>query len=186
MLRSELETLTPWLIEQGARIDIRTTDAFEPAAAAYAVKRLRGQYDAIVLMLQDHPLVREAVERAAADGTCVVTLVSQIATRQRTPFVGIDNAAAGRTAGTLLGRFTGDRSGRVGIVMGSRSLQDHAERLRGFSELMAAQHPRLALLEPLECNDRDEFTQPAVTKLLAAHPDLGRLPRKREPPAILR
>jgi LacI family transcriptional regulator len=172
LLRCELEALRPWLTEQGACIDIRTTDAFAPAAAAAAVKRLRGQYDALVLMLQDHPLVREAVERTLADGTCVVSLVSQIATRHKTHFVGIDNAAAGRTAATLLSRFTGDRHGQLGIVMGSRSLQDHAERLRGFSELMAAQHPRLALLEPLECNDRDELAQARVTELLARHPDL--------------
>ena len=172
MLRDELMTLTPWLTEQGARIDIRTTDTFAPAAAATAVRRLRGQYDAIVLMLQDHPLVREAVDSMNADGTCVVALVSPIATRQRTHFVGIDNAAAGRTAATLIGRFTGNRPGRVAIIMGSRSLQDHAERLHGFRELAAAQYPHLALLEPLECNDRDELTQSTMTELLARHPDL--------------
>lgn len=171
-LRGELAALTPWLVEQGAQIDIRTTDAFAPAGAAAAVKRLRGQYDAIVLMLQDHPLVRDAVERVASDGTCVVTLVSQIASRQRTHFVGIDNVAAGRTAAGLLGRFTGGRRGTVGVIMGSRNLQDHMERLRGFQELMVAEHPQLAVLEPLECKDRDLLAETEVADLLARHPDL--------------
>ncbi|RZJ09567.1 MAG: LacI family DNA-binding transcriptional regulator [Rubrivivax sp.] len=172
VLRGELAALTPWLTEQGAQVDVRTTDTFAPAGAAAAVKRLRGQYDAVVLMLQDHPLVRDAVERLAADGTCVVTLVSQIALRNRTHFVGIDNAAAGRTAAGLLARFTGGHCGPVGILMGSRYLQDHAERLRGFRELMATEHPQLALLEPLECKDRDMLAEAEVADLLARHPDL--------------
>jgi LacI family transcriptional regulator len=171
-LRGEVAALTPWLSEQGAQVDIRTTDIFAPAGAAAAVKRLRGQYDAVVLMLQDHPLVRDAVERVAGDGTCVVTLVSPITSRHHTHFVGIDNAAAGRTAAGLLGRFTGTRRGAVGLLLGSRHLQDHSERLRGFRELMAVEHRQLTLLEPLECKDRDLLAETEVARLLASHPDL--------------
>lgn len=174
-LREALQALTPWLTEQRARVDVRTTDAFSPAAAASAVKRLRGQYDAVVLMLQDHPLVRDAVERMGRDGTCVVTLVSDIATRARHHFVGIDNQAAGRTAGSLLGRFIGDRQGPVGIVMGSSALLDHAERLQGFRQAMTAHHPQLMLLPPLACKDRFENAQPLVAQLLAAQPNLSGL-----------
>nr|WP_255719609.1 LacI family DNA-binding transcriptional regulator [Pelomonas sp. P8] len=171
-LRHELTALTPWLNEQGARIDIRTADTRAPAAAAAAVRRLRGQYDALVLMLQDHPLVRDAVDRMAADGTCVVTLAAPLATRQRTHFVGLDNLAAGRTAASLLGRFCGERAGQVGIVMGSRDLKDQAERLQGFRGLLAAQHPHLVALEPLACQERDPLAQAEVTQLLDAHPNL--------------
>lgn len=171
-LRDALHALTPWLTEQRARVAVRTTDAFSPAAAASAVKRLRGQYDAVVLMLQDHPLVRDAVERMGGDGTCVVTLVSDIRARARTHFVGIDNHAAGRTAGTLLGRFSGGRHGPVGIVMGSHALQDHAERLLGFRQAMSADHPQLQLLPPLECKDCPDAAQPLVADLLAKRPDL--------------
>ncbi|MFG6413335.1 LacI family DNA-binding transcriptional regulator [Roseateles sp. DC23W] len=171
-LREALHALTPWLAEQRARVEIRTTDAFSPAAASAAVRRLRGQYDAVVLMLQDHPLVREAVERMAFDGTSVVTLVSDIAARARSHFVGIDNRAAGRTAGALLGRFVGACRGPVGIVMGSHSLQDHAQRLHGFQHAMAAEHPQLQLLPPLECKDRPEAAQPLAAALLAQQPRL--------------
>lgn len=171
-LREALHALTPWLNEQRARVDVRTTDAFSPAAASAAVKRLRGQYDAVVLMLQDHPLVRDAVERMAFDGTFVVTLVSDIAARARNHFVGIDNGAAGRTAGALLGRFVGTRRGPVGIVMGSHALQDHAERLQGFRQALAADHPHLLALPPLECRDRPEAAEPLVAELLARQPDL--------------
>lgn len=171
-LREELEALVPWLRSEGARLEIRTTDRFAPAAAASAVKSLRGQYDALIVMLQDHPLVREAVERTAADGTCVVSLVSRLSVRQRTHFVGIDNLAAGRTAAGLLGRFAGATPGCVGLIMGSHELRDHAERVRSFSERMAVEHPHLRVLEPLECKDRDDLAHLQVRALLARHPDL--------------
>lgn len=174
-LREELQALIPWLTEQGVRVDVRTTDAFAPAAAAAAVRRLRGQYDAVVLMLQDHPLVREALERMAADGTCVLTLVSDVQARARSHFVGIDNPAAGRTAGSLMGRFASPLAGRVGILMGTHAQRDHAERLQGFRELMAAEHPQLRLLEPLETGARAEPAEPLVRELLTLHPDLAGL-----------
>lgn len=174
-LREALHALTPWLTEQHARVDVRTTDAFAPAAASAAVRRLRGQYDAVVLMLEDHPLVREAVERMAGDGTCVITLVSDIQARARNHFVGIDNHAAGRTAAALLARSLTGRNGPVGVVMGSQTLHDHAARLRGFRELMAAEHPQLELLPPLACQDRPESARPLVAQLLAERPDLAGL-----------
>ncbi|WP_457419757.1 LacI family DNA-binding transcriptional regulator [Roseateles sp. P5_E7] len=174
-LREALHALTPWLSEQHARVEVRTTDAFSPAAASAAVRRLRGQYDAVVLMLEDHPLVRDAVDRMAGDGTCVITLVSDIPARARNHFVGIDNRAAGRTAGALLGRSLTGRSGPVGVVMGSLALHDHAERLLGFRELMAAEHPQLELLPPLACQDRPESARPLVAQLLAERPDLAGL-----------
>jgi LacI family transcriptional regulator len=174
-LRESLQALAPWLRERHAQVDIRTTSAFSPAAAAAAVRRLRGQYDAVVLMLQDHPQVREAVERMAADGTGVVTLVSDLGTRARCHFVGIDNRAAGRTAATLLGRFIGARSGPVGILLGSHALNDHADRLAGFRQAMEAEHPHLPLLPPLECQDRAESAHALLMQLLAEQPGLAGL-----------
>jgi LacI family transcriptional regulator len=171
-LREALHALAPWLAEQDARVDIRSTDAFAPAAAAAAVRRLRGQFDAVVLMLQDHPLVREAVERMAGDGTCVLTLVSDVEARNRSHFIGIDNVAAGRTAASLMGRFVGARSGCIGIVMGSPALRDHAARLAGFRQLMAADRPELQLLEPLACHDHDAHSEALTRELIASHDDL--------------
>ncbi|RZL38107.1 MAG: LacI family DNA-binding transcriptional regulator [Rubrivivax sp.] len=171
-LREELHALAPWLSEQGARAEIRTTDAFAPAAAAAAVRRLRGQYDAVVLMVSDDPLVREAVERLDADGTCVLTLVSDIKARNRSHFVGIDHLAAGRTAASLMGRFVGPREGRIGIVIGAPGLHDHAEQLAGFRQLMATEHPQLEVLAPLESRDGDERSGALVRQLLARHADL--------------
>ncbi len=166
LLRVELRALGPWLAEQRAHAEVLATDTFSPAAAARAIAALHGRCDAAVLMVQDHPLVRAAIEELASAGVCVVTLVSDVPARGRAHFVGIDNVAAGRTAGTLLGRFIGQRPGRVGIVMGSSSLRDHADRLVGFRQVMGEEHPHLELLAPLEGQDRSDLTETLVRKLL--------------------
>lgn len=57
--------------------------------------------------------------------------------------------AAGRTAANLLDGFSSQRSGLVGVVMGSRSLRDHADWLFGFRQVMEVEHLRLDLLTPL-------------------------------------
>jgi uncharacterized protein with von Willebrand factor type A (vWA) domain len=66
MLRAELEGLAPWLGERRARAHVVLADEFQPVKAAAAIQRLAGQCDAAVLMCQDHPLVRHAIEELAA------------------------------------------------------------------------------------------------------------------------
>jgi LacI family transcriptional regulator len=172
MLRAEIEALTPWLTGQRTRAVVTQADAFAPQAMADALTALRGECDAAVVMAQDHPLVRDAIDGLADAGTCVVTLVSDVPARGRAHFVGIDNVAAGRTAGSLLGRFAGQTVGRVGIVMGSHSLRDHADRLFGFQQVMRAEHGHLELLPPIEGHDRSDLTEPRVRELLRLSPGL--------------
>lgn len=178
LLRDELDALAPWLAERRARVQLVLADEFVPAAAAQAIAGLAGQADAAVLMCQDHPLVRHAIEELAKTGTTVITLVSDVPTPGRAHFVGIDNVAAGRTAGALIGRFVPPPAGgqaKVGVVLGSRWLRDHAERLFGFQQLLGAEHPHIALLEPLEGLDRADRTEPLVRALLAREPGLAGL-----------
>jgi LacI family transcriptional regulator len=172
MLRSALDGLAPWLVEQRGRARVVETDVFSAAAAAQAISSLHGQCDAAIVMAQDHPRVRAAIDELAAVGVCVITLVSDVPAQGRAHFVGIDNVAAGRTAGTLLMRFVGSRQGPVGIVLGARSLRDHAERLFGFQQVLAEEQSALQLLPTIEGLDRSDRTEPLVRKLLKRHPDL--------------
>jgi len=138
LLNQQVQALAPWLAEQRAVAAVQTVDVFSPPAIAQHLASLHGKFDAVVLMALDHPQVRAAIDDLVAHGSVVVTLVSDVPSSKRNHFVGIDNVAAGRTAATLLGRFVGPRPGRIGIVLGSLALRDHAERLFGFGQVMAA------------------------------------------------
>ena len=77
-------------------------------------------------------------------GTYVVTLVSDVPGSRRHHYIGIDNVAAGRTAGSLMGRFVRTRAGKIGVIAGSQSLRDHAERIFGFNQVMSLEYPQLS------------------------------------------
>jgi LacI family transcriptional regulator len=172
MLDKQVQAVTPWLAEQRAGAVVQRADVFSPQALVRHLAGLRDRCDAAVVMGLDHPLVRAAIDDLVAHGTVVVTLVSDVPGSQRSRFVGIDNVSAGRTAASLLGRFVAPKAGRVGIVMGSRALRDHAERLFGFEQVMASEYPRLQLLPPIEGHDLSARTEPLVTKLLQREPEL--------------
>ncbi|KAG1274906.1 hypothetical protein G6F64_015013 [Rhizopus arrhizus] len=89
-------------------------------------------------MALEHPVVREAVNTLAQQGVPTVTLISDLANSARTAYVGLDNRAAGRTAGYLIARFIGLRAAHVALIAGSRHYRAHEERESGFLQLRAS------------------------------------------------
>jgi len=175
MLVEQIAQLEPWLHELRLNASIDRVDVFSPQALAQHLAGLRGKRDAVIVVGLDHPRVRAAIDDLCADGTTVITLVSDVPGSQRAHYVGIDNVAAGRTAGTLLGRFVGRDAARrkVGVVLGSHGLRDHAERLFGFQQVLAAEHAQLQPLPPLEGHDDSARTEPLVAALLRDEPELA-------------
>jgi LacI family transcriptional regulator len=173
MLRQEIAGNDAWMADH--RVVARTVDvdAFAPRKVAELLTTLKGRHETVVLMAIDHPLVRAAIDELADAGTGVITLVSDVPSSRRHHFVGVDNVAAGRTAATLIGRFLGGKSAEIGVVVGSLSLRDHAERSFGFGQVMAAEYPSLKILSPLEGKDDSRRTRRLASDLLTRHPALG-------------
>lgn len=157
------------------RIEIRIVEvpAFDPQALVVALETLLDEKPAgVALVAADAPEVRSAVDRLTEAGIAVVTLVSDLTGSTRAHYAGVDNIAAGRTAGHLLGRFLGPRQGEVAVLAGSMLVRDHRERLEGFSSIMAEQFPGLRLLPVLEGRDDPERAAALVADLLPRHPDI--------------
>lgn len=152
-------------------IDTRLVKAFDPDSLAAALAGLQPRScDCAVVVATEDEAVRRAVDAASRRGVPVITLVSDLPGSARRHFVGIDNVAAGRTAASLLGRFC--PGGKIGMIAGSLGLRDHRERRDGFAAVMAAEFPGLELLPPLESLDESGRVDAAVSRLLAAHPEL--------------
>ncbi len=172
-LAEQVKLTADWLGGQRAFIDMMHVDVFDPEALARALDILPRAYHGVATIALDHPLVRDAIDNLAARGVHVVTLVSDAPGSRRLHYVGIDNPAAGRTAGTLMGRFLGPaRKGKVGLIAGSMALRDHAERHFGFLQVLAREYPNLSVLPPAEGRDDSDLTRGLTTKLLRDHPDL--------------
>ena len=172
-LRAEVEGTAERLSVERVRIAVRLVDVFDAMALAEELESLGDDFDGVAVVALDHPAVREAINGLVDAGVKVVTLVSDAPGAKRVHYVGIDNTAAGRTAAMLLGRFIGQRDGKVGLIAGSLALRDHVERQFGFEQVMAREVPHLEVLPLREGRDGDEKVQAVTAALLEETPDLA-------------
>ncbi|NLH79872.1 MAG: LacI family DNA-binding transcriptional regulator [Phyllobacteriaceae bacterium] len=161
-----------WLTARRTLVDIVETDVFDPAALTRTLEEAGNRYDGIAVVALDDPRVRATIDDLMASGVIVVTLVSDVPASHRARYVGIDNVAAGRTAGALIGRFSGSRKGKVAVIAGALALSDHTDRFIGISRVIASDFPNLELILPVEGRDDDATNQALTTRLLTEVPDL--------------
>jgi len=155
------------------RCRTETIESFNPHELAAALLRLGQRHDGIATMALEHPVVREAVATLAARGVPVVTLISDLSNSQRAAYLGLDNRAAGRTAGYLIGRFIGTRAAKVALIAGSLSYRAHEEREAGFLHVIDELFPRLQVVGLREGQDDAAKNHRQTRALLDQHPDLA-------------
>jgi LacI family transcriptional regulator len=171
-LSVQVERACDWLAGQNAYLDIMHVDVFDPNALAAALEQLSPAYHGVATVALDHTRVRAAIDDLVSRGVHVVTLVSDAPSSRRAHYVGVDNPAAGRTAASLMGRFLGDRKGKIGVIVGSMSLRDHAERHFGFLQVLLGEYPDLVALPAREGRDDSGQNRTLTAALLREHPDL--------------
>jgi LacI family transcriptional regulator len=157
------------------RIAIRLIDvpAFDAVALAQALDEAAADAPAgVAFVAVDAPEVLAAAGRISAQGIPLVTLVSDLSGAVRDHYAGIDNAAAGRTAASLLGRFLGGRSGKVAVLAGSMLVRDHRERCDAFTDAMIGNFPEVHLLPVLEGRDDPVTVEQMIGTVFADHADI--------------
>lgn len=149
-------------------------ESFNPDALARALLHHGQRCDGIAFMALEHPVVREAVAQLAEQGVPTVTLISDLSNSRRVAYVGLDNRAAGRTAGYLVGRFIGPgaRPGKVALIAGSRSYSAHEEREAGFLHVIEEMFPALQVVGLREGQDDAQKNYEQTRTLLEQYPDL--------------
>lgn len=108
----------------------------EPIAARIADRTVRRA--GLVISAPDHSPIRDALTAAHRAGLPVVQVMNRII--PDAAFVGIDNYAAGRMAGLMVARLGAVR-GSVAVLCHSPLYRVHRDRVRGFSDYMAAHGP---------------------------------------------
>ncbi|WP_181704290.1 LacI family DNA-binding transcriptional regulator [Chthonobacter albigriseus] len=175
-LADAVHRLKEWLPFGGSTYDVVEVDVFDGEALARALGAVsRDVYAGVAAVALDHPAVREAVNQLRRDGLALVTLVSDVPSSNRDRYVGVDNTSAGRTAGTLLGRFLPDRKGKVALIAGSLALRDHAERRFGFEQVIAQDFPSVEVVAVREGRDDPARVKLLAEEVLRAHRDLAGL-----------
>lgn len=155
-------------------ISIVTVPAFDAGALVAALDEAAAVSPAgVAVVAVDSPDVVAAVDRLRAGRIPVVTLVSDLTGSGRDHFAGIDNIAAGRTAGSLMGRFLGHLPGPVAVLAGSMLVRDHRDRLEGFFAVMEEMFPDHRLLPVIEGQDDPARVARLIGGTLAASPEIA-------------
>lgn len=174
-----IANLLEQIVGQGALQDdidvhMHSIEGFNPDSLAHKLDALIGTTQGVGVIALDHPTVREAMRKLAASGVPIVTLASDILHVPRLGYVGIDNRAAGRLAGYLLGRLLGKGAKRkIALFAGSLSYRGHEEREMGFRHIIAEEFQDLEVVELREVRDDRQRAYEEAVSLLRRHPDLS-------------
>lgn len=105
--------------------------------------------DGVAIMAPETPQVRDAILRLQERGVHALPFISN-QTLTGDHWVGVDNMAAGATAGTLLGRFLPQEPGKLLVIADSIQSRDSLERRSGFDNVINASFTHLDTLPSLE------------------------------------
>lgn len=123
------------------------------------------------------PAVNEAIERIGFGGALsaanlarlqVVQFISGRPGAAPVDFVGIDNDAAGPTAG----RFSGGRQGKAPVISETMQARDSLERRSGFGRVLPRDFPALSALSSLEAYGDEARTRQIIGATIASHRDI--------------
>jgi LacI family transcriptional regulator len=157
------------------RVTIETigVPADDPNATARVLSGLAVlKFDGVAIMSPETPQVRDAVTRLKQVGLAVVALVSDLPSSERDHFVGVDNVAAGRTAGALLGRFLAGKAGKILVISASLSSRDSLERRFGFDSILSENFGALEVLPTIESRDDNQRLISIIKQVMTTHRDI--------------
>ncbi len=170
-VRAHLDGLSEHLVADQISVDVIEIDAFEVEGLGNSLLSIvDAAYDGIAVVGLQSVDIEAPLRALREQGVVIVGLVSDLPVDYRSAYIGIDNIAAGRTAGRLLGLSHGGRKGRVQILAGSLDARDHADRLRGFREVIGQDYPNIELLEPVMTLDDARKVGAVVQQALTAEP----------------
>lgn len=151
-------------------LEVIRIDDHDPYSVAHSLARLEPQQiDGMAIMAPETPQIRDAIHRMRERGIQTIPFISN---QQEDGFVGIDNRAAGATAGRLMGRFLGAKQGTVLAMTETMQLRDSLERRLGFDGVINQDYVHLRVLPTLETYGDPARTQSVLRNALQAHPDI--------------
>ena len=158
--------------EGSATVECVFTKKMEPAVLARKLRACAGQrVDAVAFQALEDPRVRDAVEYLADRDIPAAALLSDLDSGALVGYVGMDNRAAGRTAGYLLGRLA-HRAGPVAVVWGGQLYRAHEDREMGFRASLRRDFAHLRVVGTYSGHDDSDGNHRAVLALVEAEPDL--------------
>ncbi|MEM7208268.1 MAG: LacI family DNA-binding transcriptional regulator [Pseudomonadota bacterium] len=164
-LIGQVEQASADLRSDSTTVDCIQIDMRDPHKVASFLSTLENNtVDGIAIMAPESPQVRDAITRLIERGIRVVQFLSGQENLENSDFVGLDNFAAGATAGRLIGRFLGAVSGKVMVVADTMQSLNNIQRRLGFDEVLSSYFPLLTALPSLETYGDESRTEKIISR----------------------
>ena len=174
LLEQQILDLSDVMAFERTKLSFEKVPAFDPQAMARIIAEMNpDEVDGVAIFGPETPSVRDAIDQVKKRGVSVVALVSDLPSSKRDHFVGIDNVAAGRTVGQLMGHFLPEGKRKVLVVTGSMLARDHLERRLGFDQVMTESFQDVDVLPSLEGRDDPDLLERLLPDAFSTTPDIA-------------
>ncbi len=158
-------------LDRALQINVTFLAESDPASIARHIERNTVPRAGLVVAAPDTDSIRAALRSVISGGLPVVQVVSRVI--DEAEFVGIENHAAGRTAGLIVSRMC-RAEGEVLVLCHSGNYEVHRARVRGFSDYFAAAPSAgLRFVFAAFCQDSQELTARRLHEALRQWPQLA-------------
>jgi LacI family transcriptional regulator len=158
--------------ERGVKVRLALPTRMDPEALVDALKAcLKTGSSGLIVQVLEHPSVQACISELAASGIPVVTILTDMPNAETVGYVGLDNRAAGRAAGYLMGRLC-PQPGAIAIFWGGHLYRSHEEREIGFRIVLRGEFGHLRVLDAIQGFDDPQKNYEMAAELLASHDDL--------------
>jgi LacI family transcriptional regulator len=134
------------------------------------IEEMRPEINALLINPINDERIARKLDELVEDGIFVVTVNNDIENSRRQCYVGSDYFNGGLTAGALMQLLCGEKA-EICVVLGSRTMLGHRERLAGFRERikgLAGYH----IAEVIENGDDEICSYKYMHKLLMDRPEV--------------
>jgi LacI family transcriptional regulator len=145
-----------------------TTADVKPIQLAQLIERTAENAEAIILVAREEITISRAIRSVTGRNIPVVCLTTDIPGSNRTLYVGSDQAAAGSTAASLMGRTLNRTAGNILLVV-SAAYRGQAEREMGFRSVLRSDFTNLKVDERVNSNDNFETSYGNLRRYIAEH-----------------
>ncbi|MDR0562025.1 MAG: LacI family DNA-binding transcriptional regulator [Spirochaetaceae bacterium] len=157
----------------GFFVDIKSVDYPDIEAQAGILEACMPEKTAGVIVTPfNSKRIIDAVRTLTQKGIPVITVNNDLPGDERICFIGQNLRQAGRAAARLMAAFIGGR-GTVAVITGSQNFLSDINRFAGFSELLRAEYPDIAIVKTIQNFEDPIITYRETVKLLQEHPGLN-------------
>lgn len=124
----------------------------------------------LVLTPVNSKRIARKLQELEDQGIPVVTINTDISSVKHLAYIGCDYVISGCVAGELLGMMSNGAREHVAVVIGSKEVLAHADRLRGIKKTLKKDFPNIVIDAVLENQEDDVKSYQLLKKLLCENP----------------